>query len=622
MPSSIAPGQFVLHSTAIPDLPAGRYTVRAAQSFTAPGATTTALDAQVEVTAPRFALPRDQILSTFPPNKSEGQFSDRLPQIVLKRRTLPWERELDGKAAPGALPRNIPWLALVLLADGEADFLIGRPIADCVTAGVVLEGANDVAIGDTIEVTQSVVDKVFPTKEDLPLLTHVRAVDLSDTELAMGDDDGWLSVVLCNRLPQPGVRYRACLVSLEGQYGALADTAPVEPEPAIALATAFVYPAGVVAAGLATTKGQSTGQSQSVSDAWSAKSATKSRPFKMKETIRRQHPVSAAHLGEMHRAGTLDLMATLEARYRFPVLANWQFTCNDTPGFQQLMQRLDVGLLDTVLLPRITAVGEKPPPPRTRPEPQVTDTGHVVLSHTTRAGERQAVWYRGPLVPHPGGRDPKDQAGQLPLLHSSDQARRIGPDGRENLSLAAAFEIGRLLALAEPSVVAAFLNWRKEGYERARRVEIAAIDIQLNRIDVQQVMDRFAARFGKMVIMDLGSKSGSRLGAPRPLVDGGCPINGIDGFDLVQMIATGFGLPVDVVRGRIDVNVARDAGLTVPVATQTIDLGKLGGATKELGHLRDAARATVGDIAFGALAPDRPGAKPDALDGLIRGRMP
>ena len=49
----------------------------------------------------------------------------------------------------------------------------------------------------------------------------MRAVDLDDTELAMGDDDGWLAVVLGNRLPQPGVRYLACLINLEGQHASL-----------------------------------------------------------------------------------------------------------------------------------------------------------------------------------------------------------------------------------------------------------------------------------------------------------------------------------------------------------------------------------------------------------------
>src|SRR2546423_797217 len=227
MPPAIAIGTFVLHSRAIPDLPAGSYTVHAEQSYTAPGATTSQLDSHIEVTAPRFSLPPNQVLSTFPPNKSQGSFSARLPQIVLKRRTLPWERELDGTLAAGNLPREIPWLALVLLADAECEFRSSRPIAECITAGVVLEGRNDVTVGDAIVVTQTVLQKVFPTKEELPLLAHVREVDLSDTELAMGDDDGWLAVLLSNRLPQGGVRYRACLISLEGQYDLLPDTAEI-----------------------------------------------------------------------------------------------------------------------------------------------------------------------------------------------------------------------------------------------------------------------------------------------------------------------------------------------------------------------------------------------------------
>ena len=40
-------------------------------------------------------MPPEQILSTFPPAGSQGDWRERLPQIVLKRRTLPWERNPD-----------------------------------------------------------------------------------------------------------------------------------------------------------------------------------------------------------------------------------------------------------------------------------------------------------------------------------------------------------------------------------------------------------------------------------------------------------------------------------------------------------------------------------------------
>ena len=59
-------------------------------------------------------------------------------------------------------------------------------VKDCVTPGTTLGGPNDVARGVYLAVSQTVVDKVFPTAEDLPLLAHVREVDLNDTELGDG----------------------------------------------------------------------------------------------------------------------------------------------------------------------------------------------------------------------------------------------------------------------------------------------------------------------------------------------------------------------------------------------------------------------------------------------------
>ena len=42
------------------------------------------------------------------------------------------------------------------------------------------------------------------------------------------------------------------------------------------------------------------------------------------------------------------------------------------------------------------------------------------------------------------------------------------PDGREDLALAAAFEIGRLLALSQLSVVSALLRFRAEQFGAGR----------------------------------------------------------------------------------------------------------------------------------------------------------
>src|SRR5690606_20678835 len=143
-------------------------------------------------------------------------------------------------------------------------------------------------------------------------------------------------------------------------------------------------------------------------------------------------------------------------------------------------RNLDVGLLGTLPAQRTAAdrppcanppAGDAPPPTEVaRPAPELAETGHVGLPHLTRRGEPLRAWYRGPLTPHVmvRDRDPDTEDGRRPLAHTSDQLRRVVPDGREDLSLAAAFEIGRLLALSHPAIVAALMRWRREQFGAAR----------------------------------------------------------------------------------------------------------------------------------------------------------
>src|SRR5712672_744689 len=155
-------GTFRLHPYAEPPLRAGRYTL-AGEVSGLPGPVRPHA-ARLDLVSPRFALPPDQILSTFPPAGARGSFTSRLPQIVLRRRTLPWERSTDLDGDVTTTPT--PWLALVLIAEGEGQLLSDVPVADCTTAGVDLGDDADVPKGACLEVPQAVVDKVFPTLED------------------------------------------------------------------------------------------------------------------------------------------------------------------------------------------------------------------------------------------------------------------------------------------------------------------------------------------------------------------------------------------------------------------------------------------------------------------------
>jgi hypothetical protein len=664
-------GHFVLHSNVIPTLTAGRYELVTEQTglpFTvAPERT------HVTVAAPRYTMPTDQILSTFPPANAEGAFGDRLPQIVLKRRTLPWERNPAGSADPS--PTGTPWLALVVVAEGEAQLSTATAVADCVTPGTTLLDAatdRDVEQGLYLAVTETVVRKIFPCEEDLPLLVHVREVDVNDTELANGDDDGWLAVVLANRLPvfdtaaDRPVRYMACLVNVEGQLDALPPPqAPqnhfswelaqdwsvlaaidprVGPDPRVmggidlgsmvlpgiggVAGPLDAGPPGAARAAAATRRAAATPAVGASIDG----AAAMQQPSIGQQWATATQKVSAAALDPDARRLVRDTMASgfrypieqfaIERVLRFPVLAHWSFTTSEGATFETLMHDLDVGLLGTVPEPVTGA------PPPARPAPEVVQTGHIGLGHRARRGDAVRAWYRGPLVPFPTLRDASDDA--LPVVaHSADQIRRVVPDGREDLSLAAAFEIGRLLGLSQLSVVSALLRFRGEQFGAGRVRELLS---QLLPFPLPELVDRRVdlGRFVTRRMMDeLVKRPEEMIGPRRPIADPGREL--LVRGDLDEIIATGLGIDLDTVRkmGEQVGFVAAIAQAPVPVASPRGDVklderavaglraALTGELTRSMGVAMPARRTgptrpTRGRAGRAAAPPP-----PDALDELL-----
>lgn len=489
------PGFFELYPAARPALPAGTYTATSDQQLTAQtphdgdvNVPVPDTEFHLDVVAPRYALPPDQILSTFPPATSQGDWRERLPQIVLKRRTLPWERNptnppTDPETAP-------PWLALVVLADGEGRLSTDIDVAQCVTPGVNLDPEADVPRGKYLEVRQSIVENVFPSLDELDLLCHVRKVDLSDTELALGDDDGYLAVVLSNRLPQPAapktadaaatpLKYTAYLINLEHQLDKLLATEP-NPVPFFdaTAATEFVDAAYLAPAPNATLDQLAMGLGAATASIGGEAIALPPRGTEL-ATYGTAHGVEQAagtwatgpaktapvRAGDLEvargfKAGLNDgVLVTLDPVYRFPVLVSWDFTCTGDGGFERLMNELDVGLLGTIDETTTTPL-------------EVAATGHLALAHRSRQGEPNTAWYRGPLTPQPTVRTTAVD-GVLPLADTGDQLRKVVPDGREDLSQAALFEIGRLLTLNKPALVAQLMAWRADLFGAARAREIA-----------------------------------------------------------------------------------------------------------------------------------------------------
>ena len=132
---------------------------------------------------------------------------------------------------------------------------------------------------------------------------------------------------------------------------------------------------------------------------------------------------------------------------RLVSLTSWSFHSVDpAQGFSALLQRLDrePGSL------RVPATG-------TSAAQAWLAQGHVPVPHALREGDKTVSFYRGPLIP---GAPP--DAPTLPA-RSADELLRYDPTtGLLDVSYASAWELGRLLTLANTRVALEVYNWKRK----------------------------------------------------------------------------------------------------------------------------------------------------------------
>lgn len=151
---------------------------------------------------------------------------------------------------------------------------------------------------------------------------------------------------------------------------------------------------------------------------------------------------------------------------RLASLSSWSFTSGADPGdFAQLMQKINTA-------PFAVPVTISGTDPASQAAAGAVARGYVPLRYATRLGEETTGWYRGPLQPAEPAPNPQ------PAYPAASSAFVYDPSsGMFDLSYAAAWELGRLLTLANGPVVASLLQWSSGAVqalqllvERARRV--------------------------------------------------------------------------------------------------------------------------------------------------------
>jgi hypothetical protein len=100
--------------------------------------------------------------------------------------------------------------------------------------------------------------------------------------------------------------------------------------------------------------------------------------------------------------------------------------------------------------------------------------GCVPLPHATRQGNQTVSWYHGPLVP---GRNTTQQDLQLPV-RAADELVRYNPQlGLFDVSYAAAWELGRLLALQSKDFSVSLFNWKRTHAQQLKNAETQLVHL-------------------------------------------------------------------------------------------------------------------------------------------------
>lgn len=379
----------------------------------------------------RFSLNDGDVRAVFPAAGSTGDDAAVLPHIILNRNTLPWERQ-----AMAGDP-TLPWLALLLFDEGEA------PAKKIVTVKALWSPEDGAGYFPTdlpreaaqqddekvtvIDVPSATLATLIPSVDSLRLMAHTRqGVDAHDN--LVGEEN---AVVFCNRLPAQGQRSTVHLISVEGRYKSDGLDVP-DGANLVRLVSLKSWEFFTLAHFKITTA--VLGQLKGASDDEKAElTALLDREFAGTEDSFRTDVAAALGLDK------------LPDSYAQALVAGARF--NKT--FDGILLNLNKDLLTLRL----------PPNDNEAVEPYLSQ-GLLPLPHSFRNGDRSVSWYRGPFLPV----RPANDASVVRALRpeSADELLRYDSAlGMFDVTYAAAWEIGRLLALGSKDFAVSLFQWKR-----------------------------------------------------------------------------------------------------------------------------------------------------------------
>lgn len=399
-PAPLLTGQMRLAQHRLPALESGDYRLSFSQQVAINGANPTnglfGDTLRFAVSGERFTLAPAEIDSVFPPPNAQGEFYNILPHITFSSRTLPWERA--------------PKSGAVQVRNSSAD----------VPSWLALLVVDDVE-APPLPKPATVADLINPP-------AGIASYPGLATEFGEQTGDA------CNVVDICGVLFARIAPSL-ADLGWLAHVRSVlvEAKPGPGRPTAATQDYAVLVANrLARMGGKSTVLLVSLEG-------------------------MADYLPGSGTDGAPALTATT---LRLACLASWRFDCPAIDqSFAGVLEALgSVGALAPLATPApATDPDPDPDPDSMQQVAAAMAMGYVGMNHQLRDGGQTASWYRGPLIPYLA-------AARLQLdipLGSADAALRYDPDnGLLDTSYAAAWQLGRMLALQSKEFSGTLLRWK------------------------------------------------------------------------------------------------------------------------------------------------------------------
>ena len=470
-PLTIQVGQIQFIEACHPPLVAGAYAVRMSQTIKETKETAVpwnsdpyALTLQFSVAAPRFTLNPADIHSVYPPSNQTGRFDNALPHVVFTRRTLPWERTLHGTAPELGKPFP-PWMGLLLLQEEE---LLVR------------------------DHTGQPTDRRYEVKP-LPVMSQ------NDDSLLFPKPAAGTNVsLLVPDVGQHGVgtssdkeqKFRAEQWAKEKEQYDKEQCLVIDLPAALFKALA---PRLDELSYLAHVRQIDTGDKevQAHNDkGWFSLIVGNRMP-----QANHAHRVFLVSFEGHQERLQESWQPQANHMIRLAVLGTWGFTCEGENDFKSHMQRLRV---DSLCLPH---EGYKDESLEAKDIVNAAYArGYTAFNHVMRQGEKTVSWYRGPLVPLDYAKPTQVQE----PVSCADELLRYDPDtGLFDVTYAAAWQLGRLLALQNHSFALALNRVRKalraEAERQMRVAELKALNNGKTFIE-DDMMEQLANGGGQKLI--------------------------------------------------------------------------------------------------------------------------